>query len=624
MLTWLRDNAKIFLIATIVIFVALIFLRWGMGEGSGQPRNPYQRPVATVDGKRIMPDHYQQALQSMSQRYRTVLENSNNPDPEAMLMLMSRELSEEAFQGLIDSELQSIYLNRLNWRTFTLEQAEELLVAQIGMQDLGDMDAREYLEMIRSEQPGVYQQYLYQTYMSGNSMLFPMATAMVNMASLDEVRYLERETQAQITARYVYIDSTPPMPDQEELRDFYQEETGYFTRPSGSLLRYITVQALPVEQDMQRALQRLDSLTFASPGARVTSTRSQLVEAFGDTVDVQLGQRTEPFMGMYSGNPSISGYHSLLLDSVHQYDDTLAEGQDPYMLDTLFLRSWEVPILTGYGTIRSLMWDLEADMETMLAASIPEIADSLVLVDFGEMLVKEDTPLSPPVTEEMRVFSVDTVWNDPLGPVFYSPSYRGGYPAFTVVRRMEFYEADTLDYEEALDSGTLAETAFYHLRREAASEKARGIVDRLRNSGVNLAAYAEAESLQVITTQPFTAAQIKSGAQFDPMATGGIMASDEFAMAAITAPEFQVIGPFLTGPGCVIAEVLSRQVPAENQSMQALAYISTQFGHQQLSSMNILENLRESSDIRDLREEWTSYLESVEDSLQREQEQLEE
>ena len=624
MLTWLRDNAKIFLIATIVIFVALIFLRWGMGEGSGQPRNPYQRPVATVDGKRIMPDQYQQALQSMSQRYRTVLENSNNPDPEAMLMLMSRELSEEAFQGLIDSELQSIYLNRLNWRTFTLEQADELLVAQIGMQDLGDMDAREYLEMIRSEQPGVYQQYLYQTYMSANSMLFPMATAMVNMASLDEVRYLERETQAQITARYVYIDSTPPMPDQEELRDFYQEETGYFTRSSGSLLRYITVQALPVEQDMQIALDRLDSLTFASPGVQVTSTRSQIAAAFGDTIDVQPGQRTEPFMGMYSGNPSISGYHSLLLDSVHHYDDTLAEGQDPYMLDTLFLRSWEVPILPGYGTIRSLMWDLEADMETMLAASIPEIADSLVLVDFGEMLVKEDTPLSPPVTEEMRVFAADTVWNDPLGPVFYSPSYRGGYPAFTVVRRMEFYEADTLDYEEALDSGTLAETAYYHLRREAAMEKARGIVDRLRNSGVNLAAYAEAESLQVITTQPFTAAQIKSDAQFDPMATGGILASDEFAMAAITAPEFQVIGPFLTGPGCVIAEVLSRQVPAENQSMQALAYISTQFGHQQLSSRYIMENLRESSDIRDLREEWTSYLESVEDSLQREQEQLEE
>ena len=55
MLTWLRDNAKIFLIATIVIFVALIFLRWGMGQGGGEPRNPYQRPVAMVNGPEILP-----------------------------------------------------------------------------------------------------------------------------------------------------------------------------------------------------------------------------------------------------------------------------------------------------------------------------------------------------------------------------------------------------------------------------------------------------------------------------------------------------------------------------------------------------------------------------------------
>jgi hypothetical protein len=294
------------------------------------------------------------------------------------------------------------------------------------------------------------------------------------------------------------------------------------------------------------------------------------------------------------------------------------------MLYTLFLRSWEVPVFPRYNTIRNLMWDLESEMEEMLAENIPDIPDSLVVLDFGEMVLNEDTPLGGDVPEEMVVFASDTMWSDPMGPVFYRPSYRGGYPAFMVVRRLAYYPRDTLDYSRALESGLLTESAYDHLRLEAAMAKAGEMLDRIRAAGISLGAFAEAESMQVSTTEPFTAAEIKNNAMSDPEAAGGILYSEEFAMASITAPEFQVIGPFPTGSRCVLAEVLSRQVPAENQSMQAIAYISTQFGHQQLASVHILDELRESVEVRDLREEWTEYLESVEDSLQAQQEQLEE
>ncbi len=43
-----------------------------------------------------------------------------------------------------------------------------------------------------------------------------------------------------------------------------------------------------------------------------------------------------------------------------------------------------------------------------------------------------------------------------------------------------------------------------------------------------------------------------------------------------------------------------------------------------LGSQQIIRNLRETSDIHYLREEWSEYLEIVEDSLAAEQEQLEE
>ena len=154
MLTWLRDNAKIFLIATIVIFVALIFLRWGMGEGDSAPRNPYQRPVATVDGKDILPDEYQQALQSWSQRYRTMLEQSGNPDPESMLMLMGAKISEEAFQGLIDQKLQRMYLQEHDWQDFTVQQAEEQQIPHKGKQDHGDKTTKKNHDKKKTENSG--------------------------------------------------------------------------------------------------------------------------------------------------------------------------------------------------------------------------------------------------------------------------------------------------------------------------------------------------------------------------------------------------------------------------------------------------------------------------------------
>ncbi|MCD4701226.1 MAG: SurA N-terminal domain-containing protein [Candidatus Aegiribacteria sp.] len=624
MLTWLRDNAKIFLIATIVIFVALIFLRWGMGEGDSRPRNPYQRPVATVDGKDILPDEYQQALQSWSQRYRSMLEQSGNPDPESMLILMSTQISEEAFQGLIDQKLQGIYLRNHNWQDFTVNQAEELLIAQIGMQNLGEMTAREYLDMIKSEQPGTYQQYLYQTYMSASTLRFPLASGMFSMASLAEVDYLILDNMGQITARYIVIDTVPALPQEAYLSEFYESRPEFFSKPAGSLLRYITVQILPEDTDLEFAMDRIDSLIYSTEGLSIVATRSQIARVFGDSIKIETGVRTEPFLAMYSGNPSINSYHVLLLDSLNESTDTFTLDSASVQDDTLFLQRWEIPILPQYSTVRRIMWDMESGMEDMLAESIPDVPDSLVIVDFGEMLVEEDTPLAGIISEELVTFASDTLWRDDFGPIFFSPSYLGGYPAFTLVRRLEYFPADTAGYEEAADSGLLHEAAMYTLRRETARSKAQEIINDIHSSGINLSTYASSESLQVHSIPSFTAAQIRLNAQMDPEAAGGILYSEEFAEAALITPEFQVIGPFMTGTSCVIAEILSRQVSAEDQNMQTLTYISTQFGHEMLGSEYIIRNLRENSDIHDLRDEWSQYLEAVEDSLAAKQEQLEE
>ncbi|MCK4505994.1 MAG: peptidyl-prolyl cis-trans isomerase [Candidatus Aegiribacteria sp.] len=615
MLTWLRDNAKIFLIATIVIFVALIFLRWGMGEGDNRPDNPYERAIATVDGEDIMPDEYQAALQNWNLRYRQMLEQSGNPDTESMLLLMSAVITEEAYKELINSKLEGIYLDSRNWTHFTVGQAEALLAAQVRMQDLGGMSAEEYLDMVKSEQPGLYQQYLYQTYAGGDSRRFPLASGMVSMASREEVDFLLLNSQGQITARYVILDTIPPIPDEKVFEEFYNTNPEMFSRPAGSLLRYVTIQIAPKEDDLQFAAAKLDSLSYATAGSPITATRMQFLEYYGDGIILEEGQRTVPFLGMYSNNPSISSYHVLLLDSVITSSEILD--------DTLHLRSWEVPVLPQYSTIRSTMWTVEQQMENILANSIPDIGDSLLVIDFGEILVEEDTPLTGSISEEIITFATDTLWPDSIGPIFYSPGYRGGYPAFTLVRRLEFYPSDTIGYEEAVNSGTLQEMTMYSIRREITKVLALEALNEIHSSGANLGAWAASESLQVYTTATFTASQIRADAESDPDAVNGILSSVEFAEAAVVAPEFQVIGPFSTGTSCVLAEILSRQVPPENPSMTTMTYVATQQGHEELSRVNIIQYMRETSEIRDLRDEWQQYAEAAEDSIRTEREQME-
>jgi hypothetical protein len=620
MLTWFRDNAKIFLLATIVIFVALIFFDWGMDSGSTMPSNPYERAVARIAGEDVFPDEYSSSIQDLTDQYRMTLENSGNPDPESMLMLMSGILAEEAFTGLVDSRLEEVYLEDLGWRPVTVEQAEAMLVAQVSMQDLGGMTPEEYIQQIIEQQPGVYEQYLYQTYASAQTLRFPLSAGMLSMTSGDEVAFLLLDSQGQISARYVLFDSIPPAPDGAAMQDFYSAHPEMFVRPDGSLIRYVTIQVNPAPEDIRYALEMVDSLSFATPGMALAATREQLVANFCEDSILQPGQRTLPFIGDYSGNPAIRGCRVVLLDSVASFTGESTDSLLSTAFDTLYFRSWEVPVLPGLATVRSLMWKVEDQTETLLASDVPVVQDSLVLAGFGNMMVYDDSPLIGIVTEELTTFAGDTIWSDSIGPVFFSPSFDGGYPAFTVVRRLAYYPADSLEMEEAMNSGYLQETAMANARLEASRAAAEAAMQRMVSSGTNLGTWADAESVLMYGTQTFTASQIRSNAYGDPNATGGILSSQEFAMAALTAPELQVIGPFRTGNGFAIAEIVSRQAPADNPSVFSMMYAAAQRGDDIVSMQHIIQRLRDMNEVEDLRDEWQEYMTAVEDSIRTDQE----
>ena len=108
MLTWFRNNAKIFLIAIVVIFVAMIFLEWG--RGGIQNVEADKLFVATVNGTGLQPTSYDYVRDEVYNGLKLQMQRMGDPDPENQLALMYNEINNTAFEILVDRTLQDEYL----------------------------------------------------------------------------------------------------------------------------------------------------------------------------------------------------------------------------------------------------------------------------------------------------------------------------------------------------------------------------------------------------------------------------------------------------------------------------------------------------------------------------------
>ena len=80
MLTWFRNNAKIFLIAIVVIFVGMIFLQWG--RGGVQSVEAAKLMVGTVNGEGLQPTSFDYVRDEVYNGMKSQMERMGDPDPE--------------------------------------------------------------------------------------------------------------------------------------------------------------------------------------------------------------------------------------------------------------------------------------------------------------------------------------------------------------------------------------------------------------------------------------------------------------------------------------------------------------------------------------------------------------
>ncbi len=603
MLTWFRNNAKIFLIAIVVIFVGMIFLEWG--RGGVQSVEADKLLIGTVNGTGLQPVSYDYARDEVYNGMKNQMQRMGDPDPENQLALMYTDINNTAFDMLIDRTLQDEYLELLGWKAVNPSMAEALLKAQLMMMGIEDPEAymKEY------EMDPNYGSTLNQMLAMADRSMFTSAISLENLISGNEVEFLLNDAMTSITARYIPFSSSPDLPSEDELRTFYDANTDLFITSPGARIRFATFAVQPADEDIEATLAMVDSLAISGGGApdTFTVTRTQLAGFAGWNVDLQQGDLSQPFLAASVTQNSMGAGHSVELLSV-QYatDDTTGNS------DTLTMVHWEIPLFPGYRTVRSTFWDLEANSEEILVSEFP-VYDQHSLIDYGEVIIDLTTVPTWDTPQSLISFATDSIWIDSIGPVFYVPNFSTGYPNLMVARKLEVIPGGQLSYEEALANNQILLELYTQRQSEQSLALATTALENIRNTGLDLSGWAAAESLEVYPTQQFTPVSVRQWAESDQATYQGLLGCINFADVSLTADEYTVIGPFSNNGVSYLAEIVTRteaQIP-DDASQLAGFYLSVQSGHNQLYSSRLMTSIRANAEISDQRVQYYNTMDSL-------------
>jgi hypothetical protein len=603
MLSWFRNNAKIFLIAVVVIFVGMIFLEWG--RGGAQNTGTEKFFVGSVNGEGLESTSYEAVINEVYTGQENQMQRMGDPDPESQLALLYNEINDAAFELLVDRTLQAEYLRRLGWEAVKPSMAEPLLRAQLML--MGVEDAEGYINEYKND-PN-YGATLYQMVIQADRTMFDAAVSIQNMISAREVEFFVRDVMTTVAARYIPFNSAPVMPSEAELREFYDANTDLFITSPGARIRYAVFTVQPDDADLQVTLAVVDSLAIAGAGTpdTLTITRSQLEEFAGWNIDIAVGELSEPFAATSLGESMMQACHSVeLLSVVNSPEDTTGSS------DTLTLVHWEVPLFPGYSTVRESFWILEENAETILASDFPVI-EGQSLVDYGELVIDETTVPTAEIPASLISFATDSIWSDSIGPVFYIPSFSGGYPALIVARKLEDIAGGQIAYQEALETNKILLECYTRKQSEESLTLASLALERFNAAGTNLTAWAEAESLEIYDTQEFSPVMVRQWAASDQASYRGILGCSEFADVSLLTPEFTVVGPFVSNGVAYLAEIVSRneaQIP-DNASQIAGFYLSLLGNHQDLYTERLMSIIKSGAEIEDLRVQYYETMDSL-------------
>jgi peptidylprolyl isomerase/peptidyl-prolyl cis-trans isomerase D len=596
MLKALRENTKTILWITIISFVALIFLAWGMDIQSG--KNPDAGTAAKIGGYAISRRQLEDNVRGMLQNYRR---QYDQPPTDAQ----TEAIREQAWNDLV----QNILLNQEASRR-GLEATDEEVVFTIRMdpppivqyaeefQTDGRFDVQKY--RARLQDPTLdwttLENYV-RSSLPTNKLQYLVAWGVkVSEPEIRQIYNMNNETR---TVSYVFVDPARMEIDEsaiteKQARDYYKNNKERFTEPEKARLAYLFLELKPspadsaeVVGDLNRILEEIRGGEDFEEMARIYSEgpaaddggnpgrvfkKGELNRAMEDVLfSMEEGEVSEPFL-----DPQ--GYHLVKLvektavDETEQVDfrnilKTVSPGQPTVDL-----------LLEKVQGVESLIVEDMSLKEAALANGL-EVSETPFFTK--ETLIPGLSGL-PRANEQAFSMSVGEV----RGPV---SNYSGHYFIELLDRqkeRLKSFEEVRDECFAALRDERLADAAFAEAQSIAAA--AAG-VDSLE--GV-----AMAESLEVKTAGPFNRSGYVVGVGREPRFAGAAFAD------SVGAPPVAVKGT--RGSYVIRVDAVKEPDPEGFEENKASLIQSLRQQKQNRAYNQWLAELKEEADIKDFRDKY--------------------
>ncbi len=502
MLKRLRENMKVILWVTIIAFVALIFLAWGMDIQSGGGRTP--DTIAKVNGQVVTNSELETAIRNTFDTYR---------------QQFGRQPSDAEADGLRDQAWESLVQRILiaqEAQERGLTATDEEVVYSIRMDPPQFLRSMEMFQTDGSFDPRKFRQALSDPLMDWTALEYWVRStlpvtklqelvtlgAKVTEGELRETYVTLREMR---TISYIFVDPlTTPFDESQitesRVREYYSENKDLFTVPEQAKLGYLFLEVAPSAADSAEMVADLGKIAEQARGGEDFAELAQIhsedptAEQGGDPgnyfkkgdlnsrmeevlFSLEVGEVSDPFL-----DPR--GYHIVKLE-----DRTTVDGEEQVSFRNI-LRT-----VSPSQTTINLIWDKVQRIQTSTASGL-----SLAEAARAEGMEMKETPyfgkegFVPGLAglPEAKEMAFKMKQNTVRGPI---RTYMGHYFLELLDRKEERLKP----FDEAREE--CRRLLLNEIQADLAYEKATSLAEVAVSA--TLEGAAEAESLEVKTAGPF-------------------------------------------------------------------------------------------------------------------------
>jgi peptidyl-prolyl cis-trans isomerase D len=231
MLSAMRKHAYSWLIRIVLGLVTVVFVFWGVGAGLFSQ----VKPVATVDGQKILTDEVQRQADMMRRSFQ------NMYGPQATELLKHMNLQEQAMDQIINQRLGQREARHLGLRVSD-EDLRAAIAEQRAFQVDGRFDVQTY-EAVLGENDMTPPQY---EEMTRTQLTMKLLRDMVSQAvvlSDAQARQVYDQRNQRVAVAYIEVPSTDFIseihPTPQQIEKFYQENGAMFREPERVKVDYI-------------------------------------------------------------------------------------------------------------------------------------------------------------------------------------------------------------------------------------------------------------------------------------------------------------------------------------------------------------------------------------------------